>query len=302
MAYRVKFVLKVFLTAAVLLTAALPARASVPGVKGIEFEYGGDVSFDISSASIGRMSYSEADTAVYGNTAGKYLISDMPIRLKTGDLYRLLLTCASVGSDGGCRGIQAVIADERKTPAAVIQRVKLGDGYAPQLVTSGGGQDSVMFRVIRAGDNTEANVYAISLVTGRITETLAVTRVFPEKMKLDIKGVMTEGGYIEIESMRPKVKETLDLSGALDSLIEDELYQPDGRPIPALVNLKVSRAGWEDEYLYSEGGELRLDVGMSLATLSGKPMAMVTAHLVHSGDTWTVKTLSFEPALPYRDE
>ncbi|MDR3280904.1 MAG: hypothetical protein LBT23_10360 [Synergistaceae bacterium] len=287
-----------------ILTAALFTGGAAAFAAGIEFEYGGDASLDLSLATVGRTSYPDLDAAAYSTTGGKYLIQDMTIRLTSNDDYRLMLICASVDTDGGCRGVQMVLADERKTPVSIIQRVRLGDGYAPQMLPlPDDAASDVMFRAIRAGDNTEANIYSVNPVTGRLTETMAVTRGFAERVKLDITGVMTESGFIEVTSKKPAVKITLDLSGELDSLIEDELYQPDGRPVSALVNLKAGRSGWEDERFYSEGDLILLDVGMSMTTLSGKPVLSVTATVVKGkDDSWFVRDLRFEPAMPYSSE
>jgi hypothetical protein len=240
----------------------------------------------------------------YSGTLGKYLIQELLIPLASGDCYRLILTCSAVDATGGCRDIWLAVVDERKTPAMIIQKTGLGNGYAPQILTaSDDASEDVMFRAIRAGYNTEAHVYAINPVTGRLTETMSVTRAFPETMKLDVSGTMLEGGIIEAESKRPPLYERIDLSGALNSLIEDELYQQNGSPIPALRNLRLVRNGWEDAGIYLEGGETRVEVGMSLATLSKKTVVEVTSVFKKDGiDKWTVVEQYFAPSLPYYTE
>jgi hypothetical protein len=215
-----------------------------------------------------------------------------------------MLVCSDIDSSGGSRGIQLVVADERKTPAAVVQRIQLQDGYVPQLLFASDTEapTDIMLRVILANDNTEAHVYSINPVTGRLTDTLTVTRAFPEKMKLEVTGVMTEGGVIEIESKKPARKVKIDLSEVLDSLIEDELYREDGRVIPAMENLTLVRNGWEDERFGGQGGKVFVEVGMSLVTLSKKPVIDVTGVLTKNNDSWTVSGLTFGPSLPYRSE
>jgi hypothetical protein len=268
----------------------------------IVFEYE-DAGYADMSEAMGNPTYSELEEK-YSGALGKYLIQDMLIPLTSGDSYRLILTCSAVDGAGGCRGIQLSVVDERKTPAAVIQKAGLGDGYAPQILTASDEvYENIMFRAIRAGDNTEAHVYAINPVTGRLTETMSITRAFPETMKLDIIGTMLEGGIIDTESKKPPRKEKIDLSGVLDSLIEDELYQQDGKPIPALRNLRLVRNGWEDAEIYMNGGEPSVRVGASLVTLSKKTVAEVTYVFKKDGEgKWTVAERCFAPSLPYDTE
>jgi hypothetical protein len=283
----------------------MPCPAARGAVSGdIEFEYSDASSIDLSGALLENTFYPQLDGEKYGSALGRYLIQEAPIPLSSGDWYRLLLVCSTLDSDGGCRGIGFAVVDERKTPAAVIQRVSLGDGYAPQFFSvSGDGCTDIMFRTIRANDNTEARVYELNPVTGRVLETLAITRAFPELMKFEITGLMKFGGIVEAESKEPQFAGRIDLSGAIGALIEDELYQPDGNPIGALENLRVARGGWEDERIYSEGGENLIDVGMSLITLSGKPVLDVTAVLEKGQNgAWMARELRFEPSLPYRLE
>jgi hypothetical protein len=291
--------------AVVLILAVFAVAPAVAGASpAIEFEFRDETSLDLSLAASGVPIYAELDSAKYGTVAGKYLIHEMSIPLKSGDEYRMLLTCSSLDKSGACRGIQMVVLDERKRPASVIQRLKLGDGYVPQILfPTAEDHISAMFRVIRANDNTEAHVYYVNSVTGRLTKKLTITRSFPEKMKLKITCVMKAGGIIEAESGEPALKHTVDLSSELDSLIEDEIYQPDGSPMPALINLKLARNGWEEESIYSVDGETRVNVGMSLVTLSKKPVVDVTVVFgMDDEGNWSVSDIRFEPSLPYRSD
>jgi hypothetical protein len=293
-------VMTVFFGAAV--CAVSLAACPAPAALSIVFEYE-DAGYTDMSAIMENPFFHELE-AKYSETLGKYLIQDMLIPLTSGDYYRLLLTCSAIDSTGGCRDIRISIVDERKTPAVIIQKAELGDGYAPQVLTaSDEACEDVMFRAIRAGDNTEARVYAINPVTGRLTLSMSITRTFPETMRLDVTGIMLEGGIIEVESKKTPLKEKIDLSGALDSLIEDELYQPNGNPIPALQNLRLVRNGWEDAEIYLDGGEPRVGVGMSLVTLSKKTVAEMTS--VFKKDKmgeWAVVEQRFAPSLPYDTE
>lgn len=267
----------------------------------ISFDFDGDVSRDLSFESLASIPYPLLDEGKYSSSAGKYLISDMTVTLRSGDAYRVLLTCADSAA-GGSRGIQIVIVDERRTPAAIIQKISLGDGLAAQILPDAGeAPRAVMFRAIRAGNMTEARVYSINDVTGRFEETLVVDRDFPKRMKLDVTCRLEPGGKVILESASPRVAYTLDLSPALDYLIEDEIYMPDGNPIPALENLQLARGGWEDESIRAENGDTVLEVGMSLLTLSKKTVADATAVLRYDkSGHWTVEALTFGPSMPYR--
>jgi hypothetical protein len=287
-----------------LLFFAMRAFGAEPPV--ISFDFAGDVSDDLPLEPLAPALYPLLDEGMYSSSAGKYLISDMAVPLKSKDEYRLLLTCADT-SAGGSRGIQLVVADERRRPAGVIQRIGLGDGIAPQMLMlpeSGDAQGTVMFRAILAGNVTEPRVYHINNVTGRLEETLVVGRDFPQKMKLDVKGKLEPGGRVELESANPGMKRTLDLSPVLDYLVEDEIYQPDGNPIPALENLRLARGGWEDERIYRENGDIVVEIGMSLVTLSKKTVASATVFLRYDNKSgrWTAEDMTFDPSMPYRTE
>ena len=269
----------------------------------IQFTYEPDAPLALSADLLAAPFYPELDGTKYSASLGRYLIREIAIPLKSGDEYRMMLTCDSLDKSGACLGIRLVIADGRKTPAAMIQRFGLGDGYAPTVVFAPEDERNVMFRTIRAGDSTDARVYSINPVTGSFDEKLTVTGTFPDKMKLKVTAVMKPGGIIEAESKNPAVKQIADMSGALDSLVEDELYQPDGNPITALENLRLVRSGWEDENIYRSGGETMLSVGMSMITLSKKPVLDVTAVMrMDEHGNWFVSDIRFEPSLPYRSE
>jgi hypothetical protein len=268
----------------------------------LEADYPGDAPADPGEFFLSGPSYQELDAARYG-AIGKYLIHDSEITLTSGDEYKLLLVCNSVDKSGACLGIQIVVADGRKTPAAIIQRIKPGDGYVPEITSPPGDDSLVMFRVIAAGDNTEGRVYRINPVTGRLDETLVINRSFPERTRISVSGVMKAGGVIEFESKPVAGSGTMDMSESLDALIEDGLYQPDGNPVPALANLKLVRGGWEDEAMYGSEAGTRIEVGMSLVSLSKKPVVDVTATLsADESGNWVVTGLRFEPSLPYRFE
>jgi hypothetical protein len=280
---------------------AMRALGAEPPV--ISFDFDGDVSGDLSFESLASIAYPLLDEGKYPQKAGKYLISDMTLPIESGGAYRLMLTCADYAA-GGSNGIQVVVADERRAPAKIIQGIELGDGLAPQILPeSDDAPQAVMFRVIRAGNMTEARVYHISPATGKLKGSLVVGHDFPQKRKLKVTGRLTPGGKVELESANPRVKETLDLSPVLDYLVEDEIYQPDGNPMPALENLRLTRGGWEDERIYRENGDIVAEVGMSLVTLSKKTVADATAVLRYGkSGHWVVEKLTFEPSMPYRNE
>ncbi|MDR3075746.1 MAG: hypothetical protein LBU26_00465 [Synergistaceae bacterium] len=292
---------KIAMTICLMMFAVCPREGAASPA--IQFPYEPEEAPALSADLLAAPFYPELDGAKYSAACGRYLIKAMAIPLKSGDEYRMMLTCDSLDKSGACLGIKLVIVDERKTPAAMIQRFGLGDGYAPTVVFAPEDARNVMFRAIRAGDNTEARVYSINPVTGRFDEKLAVARAFPDKMKLKITAVMKPGGMIEAESKNPVVKQIADMSGALGALVEDELYQPDGNPMPALENLRLVRSGWEDENIYRSGGETMLNVGMSMITLSKKPVLDVTAVMrMDEHGNWFVSDVRFEPSLPYRSE
>ena len=267
----------------------------------ISADLGVSASSDLSWDVISRPVYREMDEERYGASAGKFLIQDFMIPLRGENNFRTMLTCSSLDRSYACLGIQLLFVDERETPAAVMQSLRLGDGYFPEIITAPEDVYNIMFRVIRAGNNTEANVFAINPVIGGFDEKLAITRRFPERMNLNVACKMTPGGIMEVTSEQPSVRRIIDMSEALEALVEDELYQPDGNPIRALENLRLIRGGWEEENIYHEDGETGIDVGMTLISLSEKPVVDITAVLRQDADgNWAASDFRFEPSLPYR--
>jgi hypothetical protein len=245
--------------------------------------------------------YPPLDDEKYKALGKGFRVQDVPVETTGGEKYQLILICGEIAQNGRARGIQLLLVDDFPARAKVIQRLKLGEGEAPQLVTPIHGGSDIMFRVIRAGNNTEGSVYSIDPATGKLSEKLKIDRSFPKRQKLDIKGTLMPGGFIDIASKEPPVKERVDLSGAIDALAEDEIYQDDERPVPSLANLSLVRNGWEDERIYSVEGSIRVEVGMSLVTLSKKQILDVTALLSkNSSGAWNVTELKFEPFMPYR--
>jgi hypothetical protein len=283
------------------------ASADLSGIAGIFGEFGE------SGRSGAEVHYAPLDGEKYGALGGGFLIQEITARLTTGDRYRVMLICGEVFPSGRVRDIQLAVVDERRTPAAVIQRVKLGGGELPAIAAVPGGVDAnpsaVMFTVIREQSYTEAAVYSINSVTGRLGEIMSIDRSYPERARLDVSGVLEPGGIVRVEyaapkSLKsPKSPESVDLSEALDALIEDGIYQPDGNPIAALKNLRLVRNGWENEAIYAYGDRVRVEVGMSLVTLSKRQVVDVTAVLeIDDKDSPELVDLLFEPFLPYRVE
>lgn len=244
------------------------------------------------------------DKGRYEPLAAGYLLQDMDLLLNSGDLLRIMLVCASPAPSGALRDIQLLLVDDRKDTPKVLQRIKLGDGEAPQLLTGSGasGYGDIMLRVIRTGNNSEAYVYSVNRAAGRLTESLAINRSFPERMKLSISGKMQQGGFVEVQSKNPAVSSVMDMSDALDAMIDDELYQPNGRPIASQANLVCVRNGWEDERIsVGDDGSVTVEVGLSLITSARRQVADVVAVLAKAGiNQWEVRDIRFEPFLPYR--
>lgn len=237
----------------------------------------------------------------------KYVAQDLNLTLNSGDEFRIMLVCdgpASPGTTNVLRNIQLLVVDDRGDGVNVRQRLKLGDGEAPQLLHPGDGSDftDIMVRVLRTGNNAESYVYAVNRAAGSLSEMLRIGRSFPERANLSIKGRMQAGGMIEVESKSPQISTVIDMSEALNALVEDGLYQENGRPVPALVNLTCVRNGWEDERIYlAENGVPTLEVGVSLITSSRKQVVDVTVVMTKAdGNRWGVNDLRFEPFLPYR--
>jgi hypothetical protein len=311
----IKNLLKVFLICAAL---SLPRVAGASGdVPPIRFEYDGGASADISGisgmfgATGAEVHYAPLDSEKYGALGGGFLIQEIIARLTTGDRYRIMLICGEVFPSGRVRDIQLAVVDERRIPAAVIQRVKLGGGELPAITAvpdgAGANPSALMFTVIREQSYTEAAVYSINSVTGRLGEIMSIDRSYPERARLDVSGVLGPGGIVRVAYALPKSpesakrEESVDLSEALDSLIEDGIYQPDGDPVAALKNLRLVRNGWENEAIYAYGGRIRVEVGMSLITLSKRQVVDVAAVLeIDDKGSSELVSLLFEPFLPYR--
>ena len=246
---------------------------------------------------------SPLDPERYKALGAKYLLQIMPLVLSSDDIFKIMLVCGDVSEGGVMRGIQLLLVDDQKSTARVVQRIKLGEGEAPEMLLSAGEDDSddMMIRVLRSGNNAECYVYGINRVSGKLSETMRVNRALPERLKLDIKGTMQAGGEVDVLARRPQHEETVRMPEALDALIEDEIYQPNGRPVPAIVNLKCVRNGWEGERLYKNGGTVSLEVGLSLVTLSNKQVVVATVVFEKDGSgKWSPASLSCEPFLPYR--
>jgi hypothetical protein len=236
----------------------------------------------------------------YGFIGEGYLIQEMPIGTFGESSRRLVLTCAGA-SEGAAVKIRLLAVDGEGGGARIVQSIKLGDGGAPHLTRPDGEGRDVLFRVIRTGDNSEGSIYTVDGGTGKLSEAVRIDRSFQKRMKLEVRGILLPRGLVEVSSKNPPASEVLDLSGALPALVEDEIYQPNGRPIPALANLTLERGGWEDERIYEDGGFVRADVGMSLVTLSKKQVVDVTVVLSKDdGGRWNVSGVKFEPFMPYR--
>ena len=295
------------LVCALLLFPLSPADAA----ESLEFSFQPEpLSVDLGAILTEAPRYPALPQDKYKAVGADYLVREAEIVLTTNDRYRLLLVCKDIASEGWLRGIQLAVVDERTTPATVIQRVSLGDGLAPQMLSpaltgafgAGGRETDLMLRVIRRGNNTEAYVYGVNPVTGRLREALRVNRSLPERLKLDIRGTMQDGGYVDVAAKKPAIATRVDLSESLAALVEDELYQPDGRPIAALQNLTCVRHGWEEEGIYMEEGKAVVSVGLSLITLSRKQVVDVAALFEkNAAGEWEITRCRFEPFLPYRN-
>ncbi|MDR1916938.1 MAG: hypothetical protein LBQ58_10230 [Synergistaceae bacterium] len=306
MSYFIGNFLKIFFICVILLLSSIGGAFSAD-LPSIQFEYKDDTSVDLSvlaeSSGAGRH-YLPLDQERYTALGRGFLIQDASVPLKAGDRYRLMLICGEIFPSGRLQGIQLVVFDERKTPASVIQRIRLGAGEIPEIIVVPDDTDPavLMFRVIRAGNDTEARVYSVNRVTGRLDEILLIDRLFPDRASLDVTGAMEADGVVKIVSLNPKRDESVDLSEAMDALIDDGIYQPGGYPIDALRNLKLARNGWEDERIYLDGDKIRVDVGLSLVTLSRKQVVDVTAiYEIDDGmNSCKLIDLFFEPFLLYR--
>jgi hypothetical protein len=238
----------------------------------------------------------------YSFIGAGYLIQDTTIDAPGWNGRRIILTCGELTAAGTASHIRLLVVDDGDGGRSrIARRVGLGNGEAPHLTQPSPAARDILFRVIRTGNNSEASIYSIDGDTGRLTESIRIDRSFQKRIGLDVRGTLLPRGFIEISSKNPPTSERLDLSGALAALVEDEIYQPNGRPIPSLANLTLARGGWEDERIYEIEGSVHADVGMSLVTLSKKQVIDVTVVLSKDGGgRWSVSDIKFEPFMAYR--
>lgn len=234
---------------------------------------------------------------VYG---ARYVVRRYPMVREGIEDLSLLLVCDGISPSGLLKKIQLLAADERGERPKMLQRIKLGDGEMPDIVQAASGAVCMMMvRVIRAGSNTEAYVCSVDS-GGRLKELMRITRALVDRYKLDLKGTMQAGGRIKISSARMKHESELDMSGALDALIQDGLYQENGRPVPSIVNLRCVRAGWEGEDIFVRDGRIIVSAGVSMRADAKKDA--VTAHIEFEQDDsgrFVPTSVSCEPFLPY---
>ncbi|MDR3355294.1 MAG: hypothetical protein LBO21_09660 [Synergistaceae bacterium] len=290
-----------FTRAAAVVCFLVLSAAEVSLGASIDFSYENyPASGDISGLEALSAAYVPLDQSRYGFAGAGYLIQDMPIGRFGENEHRLILMCADAAS-GKAANIRLLVVDEGGGRAKVAQSIKLGSGEAPHLSLPSTGAGDILFRVIRTGNNSEGSIYTVAGDTGKLTETVRIDRSFQKRMKLEVRGILLPGGVVEVSSKNPPLRERLNLYDALDALVEDEIYQPNGRPVPALANLTLERGGWEDERIYEEDGSVRAEVGMSLVTLSKKQVVDVTVVLSKDdGGRWGVSDMKFEPFMPYR--
>jgi hypothetical protein len=154
---------------------------------------------------------------------------------------------------------------------------------------------------MRVGNNTEAFDFSFDKDGRKLMETLRVNRSFPTKYGVRLIGTLELDGFVEVVATGPDKSERVDLTEAVDALIEDELYQMNAHPVPSMRSLTCVRNGWEgEEFVMGDNGpEVR--VGLTLITPSRKQVVNVTAVMTkNSNSKWTITDYSFEPFLPYR--
>jgi hypothetical protein len=285
-----------------------PSLAAGWAVSGSEF---GEQSFDLGVESVFKARHAKLDGERYKPIGNPYLVWESFGGEPGGP--RLMIVCGRVsdrpGRDGSTalRNIQLLLVRDDGAKLALLQRFKLGDGTSPQVLPPGLGEPDIlggmdfMLRVMRGGNNTEAYAYRYDKGTGKLVETLRINRLFPGKFNVMVKGALERGGFVLVSSASPDKEERLDLSPAVEALIEDGIYQLNARPIPSMRNLSCARAGYEGEGLAAGDGGAEVHVGMSLRTPSGKQVVDVTAILTKEGKgEWQVTDYRFEPFLPYR--
>lgn len=213
--------------------------------------------------------------------------------------HHFIVVCDKVTEGGICRGMKLLLVEESGERPKVAQRIKLGDGAFPELVLLPSGHEFIMLRLMRQGGVSEAYVFA-SAGRGKLTESFRITRGAFDRLKLDTKATLAAGGLVEVVGRRPICDHDVDLSPALEALIDDGVYQADGRPVPALVNLKKARAGWEGEALVLRDGKVNIDIGFSMATVSGTTILNSMVSLAQDGSgKWQPAHLSVEPFMAY---
>lgn len=224
------------------------------------------------------------------------------------DGLRLMFVGSGLSKNGRFSDIKLLLlraAEKKGGKEKVLQRLNLGAGEAPQMqpLSFEGASPAVFVRVMREGFNTEGFVFALNREkTPKLTETLRVDRNFYLRARLNVKGTLRSGGFVEVASAKPEKTVRLNLSDpdAADELIAQGLYQPDGEPIDSLRNLACSRTGSESVEVVPEN---KIQVGMSLMSLSKKRVVDVTATLEsEDGAKWDVTDIDFEPFLPFRSE
>lgn len=255
------------------------------------------ISLDLASMS-GAARARELEGAERRLLGGRYLIADHD--LVPGGSRRLILICERKSASGSPRGIQILIADCSGERPKVAQRVKLGDGDDPELSVDARGEIALV-RVVRSGGNIEGIVFDVDAAGQKLTETFRVSRTIVKRTVLDIRATMQANAKIEFAARRPEFTGELDLEYALEALIEDALYQKNGRPIPALVNLICERVGWEGEAIYRIGDKIAIDVGLSIATSAHKPVAVARVRYERSADgRWQPVSMIVEPFMAYQ--
>lgn len=229
------------------------------------------------------------------------LIREMPISGLDEDM-RLMLVCSDADKSGAVNDVQLLLAAYRGEKYKAIQRFKIGNGSAPELLYSDG-NDDFMLRIQRAGGDAECVVYTIDRKRSRISETFKISRSVPSRMKLDIRALLKSGGVITVTSKRPACEDIeLDMSRSLDALIEDGVYQENGRPISTLVNLQLARIGWEGEGIRWMSGGTLIDMGVSLSTISKVHLITGRVTFERSNGKWQPTTFVCEPFFAYSDQ
>ncbi|MDR1514808.1 MAG: hypothetical protein LBS45_03860 [Synergistaceae bacterium] len=287
----------------VLLTLPIAAAGSSPQTALAE------PSLDFDAGSIFKGGYRKLDDERYKPIGNPYLVWES-FGGKSG-APRLMIVCGRVldrkGAPEELKDIRLLLVREADSKLELLQRFKLGDGASPQILPTGydlrdiGGGSDFMVRVARRDNNTEAYVYSFDKGACKLSETLRVGRSFPGKFGVKVSGTLEQGGFALISSVGPDKEERVDLSYAIDALIEDGIYQLNARPIPSMRSLSCVRAGYEGEEFIAgkDGAEVR--VGMTLLTPSRKQIIDVTAVLTKDEPgKWRLTDYLFEPFLPYR--